>query len=165
MFLKCSGCGEIFVFKKKAENYFICSNCGNYEPLYYKRRIDLLVDKDSFQETNADLGFKNPIDFPEYIEKYNKAVNQTKINEGIITGKAKILDEEVILGVVDSRFIMGSMGVAVGEKITRLFEEAMKDEMPVILFTASGGARMLEVFLLVISPIRRWEESQLVLHY
>lgn len=144
MFIKCNKCGNICETKKMKENYFICSNCGNYETLYYKMRMNYLIDANSFEETNIDIGFKNPIDFPEYNEKYNNATAQTKLIEGIITGKARISNEDIMLGIMDSRFIMGSMGIAVGEKITRLFEDAREEKLPVILFSASGGARMQE---------------------
>ena len=144
MFIKCNKCGMIYESKKMEKNYYICKKCKNHETLYYKMRINFLVDKNSFIETNVNMGFKNPIDFPEYVEKYNKATIKTKMNEGIVTGKARISDEEIMLGVMDPRFIMGSMGIVVGEKITRLFEDARKKKVPVILFSASGGARMQE---------------------
>lgn len=144
MFYKCTRCKNVIESKKMEENYFVCPDCGNYEPLYCNKRVDFLVDKDSFQETNVELGFKDPLDFPEYVTKYENAVAKTKMMEGIITGKAKVSGEEIMLGVMDSRFIMASMGIAVGEKITRLFEDAMRDKLPVVLFAASGGARMQE---------------------
>lgn len=144
MFIKCSKCGDVSESAKMAESYYVCGSCGNYEPLFYDTRIHFLVDKDSFVETNGNMGFKNPIHFPEYDAKYIKAATQTSLKEGIITGKARIDDEEVMLGIMDPRFIMGSMGIVVGEKITRVFETAQQEKLPVILFSASGGARMQE---------------------
>lgn len=144
MFIKCSKCGDVQESVRMAESYYVCGNCGNYEPLFFDTRIQFLVDKNSFVEINGNMGFKNPIQFPEYDVKYEKATSQTSLKEGIITGKAKIADEEVMLGIMDARFIMGSMGIVVGEKITRLFEIARQEHLPVILFSASGGARMQE---------------------
>jgi len=126
------------------ENHYICNACNKHEQLHYDNRIKHLVDKDSFIETNSDMSFVDPIQFPGYKEKHDIAIAKTNTSEAIITGIATIDGEKVMLGVMDSRFMMGSMGIVVGEKITRLFEEATEDKTPVIIFSASGGARMQE---------------------
>ncbi len=144
VFHKCTKCGFICMTKHIEKNYYICNACNKHEQLHYDNRIKYLVDKDSFIEINSDMSFADPIQFPGYKEKYNVALEKTRVLEAIITGTANIDGEKVMLGVMDSRFMMGSMGIVVGEKITRLFEEACKDSTPVIIFSASGGARMQE---------------------
>lgn len=144
MFLKCSRCGTVYDSRIIKRNYYICGSCNNHEMLFYNTRIEMLVDKDSFVESNKDMGFINPIEFPEYTQKYEVAVDKTNIKEGVVTGRAKISNEEIMLGVMEPRFMMGSMGIVVGEKITRMFEEAKECNLPVVLFSASGGARMQE---------------------
>lgn len=144
LFFKCTKCGIVHEAKKVKENYFICSACGYYEQLYNDNRIKFLVDEASFEQENEELTFTDPIEFPGYREKFDIAMAKTKMKEAVVTGKAAICGEKIYIGVMDSRFMMGSMGIIVGEKITRLFEEACRDKTPVILFSASGGARMQE---------------------
>lgn len=144
LFCKCTKCGVVHEFKKFRENFCVCNTCKHNEILPYDLRIQYLVDEDTFEEFDSKLSFTDPIFFPEYQEKYNKSVLKTNMKEAVITGCARVGGFKVMLGIMDSRFMMGSMGIIVGEKITRLFEEAGKDNTPVILFTASGGARMQE---------------------
>lgn len=144
LFVKCKNCGSVYEMKRFIDNWHICIECGYYEKLNYAERLKLIVDKDSFEETNCHAEFINPIDFPGYKEKYESTVRNTKLNEAIVTGKAKINGYDIMIGIMDSRFIMGSMGIIVGEKVSRLFEDADRDKLPVILFSASGGARMQE---------------------
>ena len=142
LFKKCKNCGSIFELRKIEDNYHICESCGYYWPLTYQKRLDLIIDHNSFNETNHFTGFYNPINFPDYIEKHKNIVNETKLTEAIVTGEAKISGLSVMLGVMDTRYMMGSMGIVVGEKVTRLFEDATKRKLPVFIFVASGGARM-----------------------
>jgi len=144
LFYKCNNCTYVHERSKIVKEHYVCSVCGHYETLYHKNRINLVVDKDSFEEFNQYLDFNDPIGFPGYKEKYDSAKAVTKMNEAVITGTARIDGREIMIGVMDSRFMMGSMGIVVGEKITRLFEMASERSCPVILFTASGGARMQE---------------------
>lgn len=109
-----------------------------------KNRIYHLVDKGSFKETNKNLAFENPIDFPDYDKKYEAAVKKTGINEAVITGVASIGGYKCVLAVMDKRFFMASMGRVVGEKITAAVELADKKKLPLIIYSASGGARMQE---------------------
>ena len=112
-----------------------------------RKRIEDLVDKDSFIEFNRDLKASNPLDFPDYMEKIEKASESSKENEAVITGQGSINNEKVILCVMDPNFMMGSMGSVVGEKITVAIEKALEKKLPLIIFCASGGARMQEGIL------------------
>lgn len=114
------------------------------EGLSAKNRIYYIVDKGSFVETNKKLKFSNPIEFPEYEDKYKKAVDKTNMNEAVITGIASIEGIKCVLAVMDKRFFMASMGRVVGEKITAAVELADKRKLPLIIYCASGGARMQE---------------------
>src|SRR5574344_1856940 len=114
------------------------------EGLSAKNRIYYIIDKGSFIETNKKLKFSNPIEFPEYEEKYNKAVNKTNMNEAVITGIASIEGIKCVLAVMDKRFFMARMGRVVGEKITAAVELADRKKLPLIIYCASGGARMQE---------------------
>ena len=114
------------------------------EGLSAKNRIYYIIDKGSFIETNKKLKFSNPIEFPEYEEKYKKAVNNTNMNEAVITGIASIDGIKCVLAVMDKRFFMASMGRVVGEKITAAVELADRKKLPLIIYCASGGARMQE---------------------
>ena len=104
----------------------------------------MIIDEKSFEEWDTDLVTEDPLAFPEYTEKIKKMQDKTGLHEAVLTGKATIQGIPFIIGVMDPNFIMGSMGTIVGEKITRLFERATKEKLPVVLFTASGGARMQE---------------------
>lgn len=124
-----------------------CYHC--HHPLQFpaRKRINWLVDPNSFEELANELTRANPLDFPGYDEKLSKAQQQTELEEAVIVGKASLNGLPLAIGVMDSRFMMASMGTVVGEKITRLFEYATQLSLPVILFTASGGARMQEGIL------------------
>ncbi|MFQ7235800.1 MAG: acetyl-CoA carboxylase carboxyltransferase subunit beta, partial [Enterococcus hulanensis] len=106
--------------------------------------LALTIDEKSFADWDNQLEQKNPIDFPEYLAKIETTKEKTGLDEAVLTGKATINNQTVAIGVMDANFIMGSMGTVVGEKITRLFEKALTEKLPVVLFTASGGARMQE---------------------
>jgi acetyl-CoA carboxylase carboxyl transferase subunit beta len=144
LFVKCKECGAIIERKKFIENKYVCNICGDYEVLDFKKRLSMILDKDTFEETNAHANFYNPIDFPGYLEKHESIVNKTDLDEAIITGRGFICGYKVMIGIMDVRYMMGSMGVIVGEKVTRLFEDAQDNKIPVVMFIASGGARMQE---------------------
>ena len=141
---KCPRCRKV-VFEEeiKAMN-MVCPSCNYHGRLTAQERLKITVDKGSFLEIDAGMMSKNPIDFPGYDEKQSQLRESTGLNDAVITGEAKIRGIPVIIGVMDSRFMMASMGSVVGEKLTRAFEYASENKMPVILFTASGGARMQE---------------------
>jgi acetyl-CoA carboxylase carboxyl transferase subunit beta len=107
-------------------------------------RISLVIDKNTFKETNKSMDTKNILDFPGYENKIKDLKEKTGLVEGVVTGTGKINGTKVAIGVMDARFMMGSMGYVVGEKITRLIELSTEEEIPLIIFTASGGARMQE---------------------
>lgn len=144
LFWKCKYCGEIYLYSEIEKNLFVCKNCGYHQPLTAENRIRYIVDENTFTEMEQNLVSVAPFEFPDYEKKLKNSHMTTNMLEAVVTGIAKIKGVEVFLGVMDSRFIMGSMGIAVGEKIARLFDCARKDNKPVILITASGGARMQE---------------------
>ncbi len=144
LFIKCKKCGAIIERKKFIENNYICNLCGSYKTLDYKKRLALILDQNTFEETNVHAKFCDPIKFPGYWEKHESIVKKDGLNEAIVTGKGCINGQRVMIGVMDTRYMMGSMGVIVGEKVTRLFEDAKKQKTPVVMVVASGGARMQE---------------------
>ena len=145
--VKCDHCGKILYKKTLEENYKMCPNCNYYFRLNAYERIDLICDKDTFVEFNKCLESKNPMNFPGYDNKLKISKENSKINEAVVTGKCKINGSESIVCIMDSSFMMGSMGTVVGEKITFAIEKAINEELPIIIFTASGGARMQEGIL------------------
>lgn len=140
LWTKCKKCEQIIFQKDFEENFMVCPKCGYYVRLNSKERIELLTDKDSFKEINANLKPVDVLDFPGYKEKKDSY----KIKDAICTGEAKMGGNPVAIGVMDFEFMGGSMGSVVGEKIVRLIERAMDKKLPVILVSASGGARMQE---------------------
>ena len=142
--VKCPRCQSLILLKKYEELHRVCPDCNYHGRLSSKERIDITFDEGSFQELNADMISCNPIDFPEYSEKQEQLRKSTGLNDAVVTGTAMIKGIKTVAGIMDSRYMMGSMGSVVGEKITRAFEYATENKLPVILFTASGGARMQE---------------------
>lgn len=144
MWIKCSGCGKILYKRDLEENFKICPQCGKHYRMSAKERIDLIVDTGTFREMDRDMKTLNPLDFPEYSEKIKSSQEASELNEAVVTGIGKIYGKDAVIGIMDSKFMMGSMGSVVGEKLTRAIERATKERLPVIIFTASGGARMQE---------------------
>lgn len=144
LFIKCKECGGIIERKNIIQNNYVCSLCGYYETLDYKKRLAMIIDQNTFEETNVHTEFYDPIKFPGYLKKHESIVSKVGLNEAIVTGMGCIDGQKVMVGVVDTRYMMASMGVIVGEKVTRLFEDAKIQKTPVIIFIASGGARMQE---------------------
>ena len=140
----CPKCGKTILKDVVKKHKYVCYECNHYFRVRAKNRIRMVADKDTFEPWFSELVTENPLNFPEYEEKIAKTQEKTGLTEGIIVGKAKIYGEDTVLGVIDSRFMMGSMGHVVGEKITRAFERATEEKLPVILFCCSGGARMQE---------------------
>lgn len=143
---RCPKCRQILVQNQVSEVH-CCPSCHYHMYFPANARIQWLLDEDTFEEWNKDLATENPIDFPDYEKKIEKAQENSKLKEAIITGRGTIQGSKVAIGVMDSRFIMASMGTIVGEKIVRLFEHAIEEELPVVIFIASGGARMQEGIL------------------
>ncbi len=143
---RCPSCRKILLHKQ-IETDCCCPNCGYHMHFAAYDRIEWLVDAGSFSEWEATLQTNNPLDFPRYAEKMAQQREKTGLNEAVITGRALINKQAVAIGVMDSRYIMASMGTIVGEKITRLFERSIAQQLPVVLYIASGGARMQEGIL------------------
>lgn len=141
---KCNKCGQPIYAEDVRNNFYICPKCKGYFRVHAYRRIEMTADVGSFEEWDKEMESANPLDFPGYEKKIEAAREKTKLNEAIVTGKCTIGGEPAVLGVCDARFIMSSMGHVVGEKIARAVERATKEQLPVIIFACSGGARMQE---------------------
>ncbi len=145
---KCPGCETPHYVKLVKNNLNVCPGCGHHFPLNAKERIELIVDKGSFKEHDTNLFTVDPLEFKgpkTYPEKLQSDQKRTGLKEAIITGIGKINGQPAALAVTDSRFIMGSMGSVVGERITRIIEKATAQKIPVIIISGSGGgARMYE---------------------
>ncbi|MCL0062669.1 acetyl-CoA carboxylase, carboxyltransferase subunit beta [Peptococcaceae bacterium] len=147
LWVKCTRCGAIVYTKELKKNYKICLKCGFHFRMGARERIDMICDKDTFVEFNSNIVSVDPLGFPGYKEKLKLCKEKSGLNEAVITGKGSIDGHEVVLAVMDPNFIMGSMGSVVGEKITLAIETALADKKPLVIFTASGGARMQEGML------------------
>jgi len=144
LFKKCPSCDQIVYAEDIISNYYSCPNCDNYFRIGAKTRINMVADKGSFKEWDNNLETKDPLSFPGYQKKLANFKSATHIDEAIITGECLIREQAVAIGVMESEFLMGSMGSIVGEKITRLIEKATELKLPVVIFCCSGGARMQE---------------------
>ncbi|MDE6357683.1 MAG: acetyl-CoA carboxylase, carboxyltransferase subunit beta, partial [Eubacteriales bacterium] len=122
----------------------VCPECNFNFRLSARERIKTIADKNIFVEFDKDMIAKNPLEYPNYETKIQNLQEKTGLNDAVISGKCQIYGKDCVLCVMDSSFIMGSMGSVVGEKITRAFEYATEQKLPIIIFTASGGARMQE---------------------
>lgn len=143
---RCPKCENI-IFKSSIEADYLCPKCGHHLQFPAQERVDWLVDAETFVEWDSELDAKNPLDFPGYQEKIDRGQKTTRMETAILTGQAELQGLPFGIGVMDSRYMMASMGTVVGEKITRIFERATKEKLPVVLFIASGGARMQEGIL------------------
>ena len=141
---KCPRCQGLSPLSKYEELRRVCPKCNYHGRLSSTERIAITVDKESFKEFDGRLRGADPLNFPDYTEKQAELRASTGLSDAVITGTATIKGSPVVIGVMDSRFMMGSMGSVVGEKITRAFEYATEHKLPVVMFTASGGARMQE---------------------
>ena len=139
--IRCPICKAIDTKRSVAKNKMVCPSCG------YHYRINAICDKGSFQELEMNIQTENPLNFPGYANKIESARAASGQMEGVVCGTATIRRQPCAVFVMDPQFMMGSMGSVVGEKITRLFEYATEHDLPVVGFTASGGARMQEGIL------------------
>lgn len=142
--IKCEKCKEIIYKETLRENLSICPNCGHYFRMHITKRVESIVDEGTYKSFDLNIETNNPLNLEDYPKKLTNLRQKTRIQEAVGIGTAKINGEEVVLCVMDSGFLMGSMGIVVGEKITYAIEEAIKRRLPLIIFTASGGARMQE---------------------
>jgi len=147
VFEKCEGCGEILYGERVAANLNVCPNCGSHFRISADDYLRLLLDADSFDEMDAELRSGDPLGFVDlkaYDDRIEAAEKKVGRAEAVVTGKGLLDGIPVCLGVMDFRFIGGSMGSVVGEKIARLGRAALEDARPLIIVSASGGARMME---------------------
>ena len=143
----CPACGRAVPRRELAANRYVCPLCGHHYPVGAYYRLSLVLDKGTFRELDEELVSNDPLSFPGYGEKLDSARRRTGMNEGVVTAAGRMGGQRVAVGAIDSRFLMGSMSAALGEKVTRLVEYAEKYRLPLIIFSASGGARMQEGIL------------------
>jgi acetyl-CoA carboxylase carboxyl transferase subunit beta len=151
LWTKCEGCGEIIYKKTLIENLKVCPKCNYHFTITAQERIDLIVDKGSFEEYDRDMESLDPLEFigpKSYLDKLKQEQESTGLTSAALWGSGKVDNKDIIIAITDSRFIMGSMGSVVGEKISRAFEKATKLKRPIITISGSGGgARMYEGML------------------
>ena len=142
--VKCDNCKEILYKEDLHKNFSVCPNCGKHFRLSARRRIKQIVDEGTFVEIAENILTKDPLQFEGYLKKVESLKQKTKIQEAVKCGIGEIYGEKAVLAVMDSNFMMGSMGSAVGERITIAIETAIQEKLPLVIFCVSGGARMQE---------------------
>ncbi len=140
----CKNCGEEVENTEIRKNNNVCPLCGYYFPLSAKRRLEGVFDNSKYKELFTSVVTQDPLSYPDYSEKIDKLRENTGLRESVVCAVGDINKVKTCVAVMDTRFLMGSLGSATGEKITQLFEYATKNRLPVVIFTASGGARMQE---------------------
>ena len=143
----CPACGAEVPRGELHKNLYVCPRCGHHHAVSAYYRLSLVLDPGTFRELDERLASADPLAFPGYAGKLADAGRRTGLSEAVVTATGRIDGRRTAVGVLDSRFFMGSMSAAVGEKVTRLVEYAEKNRLPLILFSASGGARMQEGIL------------------
>ena len=150
LWVKCSECGQVAYRKDLISNFNVCSNCGHHNRINSDERINIIADKDSFKEFDESLSPTDPLKFKDrrsYSERIKESQQGTGLKDGVITGLCSVNSMPLALAVMDFRFMGGSMGSVVGEKITRIIERATIKNYPILIVCASGGARMQEGML------------------
>lgn len=142
--VKCDKCKEIIYKETVRNNLNICPNCGHYFRMHIGKRLELVIDDGTYEKFDLNIETTNPLELDDYPKKLKTLREKTGLNEAVACGTGKINGEKVVICVMDSGFLMGSMGIVVGEKITYAIEEAIKQKLPLIMFCVSGGARMQE---------------------
>lgn len=142
--VKCEKCKEILYKETVRENYNICPNCGHYFRMHINRRLELIIDKGTYKRFDLNIETTNPLEIEDYPKKLKILREKTGLEEAVACGTGKINGENIVICIMDSGFLMGSMGAVVGEKITYAIEQAIKLKIPIIIFCTSGGARMQE---------------------
>ncbi len=140
----CPQCGKTVTGAELSRSLYVCPHCSHHFPIGAYYRLSTILDSGSFRELNPRLCSGDPLQFPGYREKLSAALRKTGLTEAVVTAAGSIDGHRVVTAVMDSRFLMGSMSAAVGEKITLAIESAVKWRLPLIIFCASGGARMQE---------------------
>lgn len=141
---KCPACGGALPRRDLVSARYVCPLCGHHFPVGAYYRLSLVLDKGTFRELDAALSSNDPLAFPGYAAKLADTRRRTGLSEGVVTAAGRIGGHKVAVGALDSRFFMGSMSSTVGEKITRCIEYAAAHKLPLVIFSASGGARMQE---------------------
>ena len=161
----CSGCGATHLIREMRKVLYVCPECGKHHKISARRRMRNLMDPGTFRKLRTPVPVQNPLNFPEYEEKIHSLQEKTGMEEGVLSGIGEIEGQKTVAVIMGSEFLMGSMGIAVGEKVTRAFEIAEKAKLPIIIFAASGGARMQEGILSLMqmaktsAAVKRFSES------
>ena len=164
-FVECKKCGRRATRQVWTKSLYVCPNCGVHLPIGAYYRLSTILDHGTFKELNPDLAPNDVLHFPDYQEKLAAASVKMGLKEAAVTATGRIGGVQAVAAVLDSRFFMGSMSTAVGEKITRAIEYAADKRLPLVIFSASGGARMQEgIFSLMqmAKPVPRWNGSAAV---
>lgn len=154
LMFKCPRCGHVMFMEDFIGALQVCADCSYHARMTAQQRLECTIDKESFVEYDAQMQTSNPIGFENYPQKIQQLQQKTDLNEAVITGRCTIKSKPCIIGVMDSNFMMASMGSVVGEKIARAFEKATEQKLPIILFTASGGARMQEGIVSLMQMVK-----------
>ena len=142
--IKCDNCKEILYKDAIRDNLNICPNCGHYFRMHIGRRLELVIDEGTYKRFDLNIETTNPLELEDYPKKLKSLREKTGLEEAVACGTGNINGEKVVICVMDSGFLMGSMGIVVGEKITYAIEQAIEQKLPLIIFSVSGGARMQE---------------------
>lgn len=142
--LKCDNCKEIVYKETVRENLNICPNCGHYFRMHIGKRLEQIIDNGTYKKFELDIETTNPLELEDYPKKLKSLREKTGLSEAVACGTGNINGEKVVICIMDSGFLMGSMGIVVGEKISYSIEQAIKEKLPLIIFSVSGGARMQE---------------------
>lgn len=142
--IKCDKCKEIVYKETLKENYSICPNCGHYFRMHIGKRLEQIIDEGTYSRFDLKIDTTNPLELEDYSKKLKLLREKTELEEAVACGTGKINGEKVVIGIMDSGFLMGSMGAVVGEKITYSIEKAIELQLPFVMFCVSGGARMQE---------------------
>lgn len=143
-FKTCDKCKRRAIVPTWEDNLFVCPFCGKHQPISAKRRLSYVFDKGRYKELFKNVVTSNPLSFKGYDEKLDMTRIKTGLSDAVVVALGKIEKQKCVVACLDSRFFMGSMGTAVGEKITLGIEYAMEKKLPLVIFSASGGARMQE---------------------
>jgi len=147
LWMKCPGCENLLYRRDVEDRLMVCPECDYHFTLTARERLKMLLDEGSFEETDANIAPCDPLHFVDskpYTQRLEQYQKKTGLKDAIVTGTGSVQGKPVVIGVMDSRFIMASMGSVVGEKVTRAFERGIELKRPVVLVCASGGARMQE---------------------
>ena len=142
--VKCDNCKEIIYKETVRENLSICPYCGHYFRMHINKRLEMIADVGTYKRFDLNIETSNPLGLEDYPKKLKTLKEKTEKDEAVAAGTCKINGEKVVICIMDSGFLMGSMGAVVGEKITYAIEQAIEQRLPIIIFTVSGGARMQE---------------------